>query len=220
MASLPIAAKPPAQRLLGMAELGPLLETVDEVQVHAGKDFLRRTDSVVVCPTANDRIEGLDERGLGATSILASDVFDLLGVAFLRFPAGLDDGFEAGFVPECTGVIFPHPILPDMKTQKIEPNLPVALIERVDDAGLAGFQAQSHSHQPLFGGLLEFSQCCQVMVQYHQVVGVANDARNIALPVLCTLRDCLDQDLLEPMQGDIHQQGRDHPALRDASFWE
>ena len=69
MASLPIAAKPPTQRLLGMAELGPLLETVDEVQVHVGKDFLRRTGSVVVCPAANDRIEGLDESGLGTTSV-------------------------------------------------------------------------------------------------------------------------------------------------------
>jgi len=61
------------------------------------------------------------------------------------FQTGLDDGFEAWPIPEGTGVVFLHPILPDVETQKVKPNLPIALIERVDDAGLTGLQAQSYS---------------------------------------------------------------------------
>jgi hypothetical protein len=82
----------------------------------------------------------LDECGLGATPVLANDVIDLLDVTSLRFPAGFDDGFEAGIIPERAGLILSYPVLPGVETQEVEADLSIVLIERVDDAGLAGLQ--------------------------------------------------------------------------------
>lgn len=65
-----------------------MLEAVNEEQVHAVEDFFGRASPVVACPAANDRVEGIDESGLGATPVLANDVLDLFEVASLRFPAG------------------------------------------------------------------------------------------------------------------------------------
>ncbi|MBU0511966.1 MAG: trypsin-like peptidase domain-containing protein [Chloroflexi bacterium] len=100
----------PAERLLGVSELRPLLEFVYRVQVHPVKDNFRRARPVVACPAADDGIEFFDERGLRATPILTHDVFDLLRVALLRFSAGLDDSFEARLSPEGAGVVLAHTV--------------------------------------------------------------------------------------------------------------
>ena len=151
--------------------------------------------------------------------MLANNLFDLFEVPFLRFQAGFDEGLEAGSIPERTGVISSHPILSDVETQKIEPDLPITLVERVDDAGLAGFQAQSHPNQPFFGDLLEFDKRIHVMVQDHEVIGVANDPGDIVFRPFA-FGNCADQGLLEPMQSDIHEERRNYAALRDAAFRE
>ncbi len=116
-----------------------------------------------------------NECGLWTAPVLADHFFDPSEVAFLRFQAGLDDCFIAWLIPEGAGVVFSHPILPDVETQEVEPDLSILRIERVDDTGFTGFQAQSHFSQPFFGDLLEFVECFQVMVQDHEIIGVAND---------------------------------------------
>jgi len=137
--------------------------------------------------------------------VLASNLFDSHEVAFLRFQTGFNKGLEAWSILERTGVISSHPILPDVENQKVEPDLPIMLVERVDDASFAGFQAQSHFNQPFFGDLLEFVKRIHVMVQDHEIIGVANDPRDIAFPA-DAFENCADQGLLEPMQSDIHEE--------------
>ena len=111
-----------------MAKLGPLLEFVNEEQIHAGKDFLRCACPVVACPAANEGIEVFDECGLGAAPVLANDLLAPFEVAFLRFPAGFDDRSVTRDTPEGAGVVLSHPMLPDVETQEVKPNLSIVLI--------------------------------------------------------------------------------------------
>ena len=211
--ALPVALETPAGRLAPVAILCPLVQFAVDLAIYAGEGALGDTRAIVQRPAADDGVEGRDEGGLGHAPIAADDGLDFIQVALNGLVARFDERLDARLSPEGAGVILPHPVLPDVKAEEVEPHAPRVLVERMGHVSLGAAQAQSHLGQPGFGARLRFQQGRQVFTQDDEVIGVADHHNPVPS------RDGGDGSL-EAVQRDVGEQGRDDASLRRARFRE
>lgn len=64
--------------------------------------------------------------------------------AFHCVATGFEEGLKTRRTPKGAGMVLPHPILSDVETQEVKPDLPFMCVKRVDNPGLTRFQTQAH----------------------------------------------------------------------------
>ncbi len=110
------------------------------------------TSFVVIGPTPNDRIELANQSGLRATAIITDNLFQVGQMAFDGFLGGFNQRTDVLRPPEiniplvCPSFVLAHPILLDVKAQKVKPGLTLVFVESVGDMGFTGIKLQ-----PYFG---------------------------------------------------------------------
>jgi hypothetical protein len=118
------------------------MESPPQPSVKVVEDLLGNAGAIVPRPAPNGGIEFPDQGGLMIASVFADDIFDFLALAFLGVVRWFDDRLEARFRPEGAGAKLTDWVLPDVEAEKIEARLLVfVLVERVDDAAFARFEA-------------------------------------------------------------------------------
>jgi hypothetical protein len=88
-------------------------------------------------------------------------------------------------------MVFAHPILPDVKPQKVESRL--ITLQGMLDATFGLVQCQPHRGQPCHQELLAMFEDTTVLVQHHTVIRIGDDTG---------LRVYLRQGFVHPVQGD------------------
>ena len=76
----PVAVITPAVAFVGMAIPGPTFELVEKDVVQAAKLGFSNRKLVVVAPALNDRIEGVNKRGLCRAAMLANQITQAVAV--------------------------------------------------------------------------------------------------------------------------------------------
>src|SRR4051812_25379407 len=106
---------------------------------------------VVIAPAPDYWVQGTDQVLLSCAPHVPHYIGQLLLVESHLLLAGLDDGLEAEWLPaRCfPGVVGPNGKLSDGKAKEVEANLAIDLLQGMTNPGLARFQFQTHSLQPL-----------------------------------------------------------------------
>ena len=88
--------------------------------------------------------------------------------------------FDQGFVPQAprapgafARLVFAHPILPDVKPQKLHPGL--IAFQGVTDAAFGFIQMQAHLRQPRPEQLLTMLEHLAVFVEHHAIISLGDD---------------------------------------------
>ena len=98
-------------------------------------------------------------------------------MSFDGFVTWADNGFEAKqFSLRCSATVgFPHPVLANIKTQKIKAWGSIRVFQGMGDASFAWFQFQAHVSEPLVGYLLDLLNGCSVGMQCDKIIGISDD---------------------------------------------
>src|ERR1700674_2563350 len=202
-------------RFARMSASGPALKLVVQLVIQTAKDVLGDHVPIVVRPAVNHRVQAVDESELRVGLVGMDYCCQVSQMSFLSLFAWLDEGLEAKKFPRRTPcrMSLPDRVLAHLKAEEVKSRTSLLRAERMGDACLLGFQFQPHPVEPLRHDLLDLFDDRQIVVQHHEVVGIADDLRS---PVLSfeALGEGSDNLGFEAMEGDVGEQRRDHPALR------
>src|SRR3990170_172009 len=93
-------------------------------------------------------------------------------MTLLRLDTWFDDGLVAPFAAMLTNCE-----LPDSEAKEVKTCAAFVFVERVRDAGFAGFEGQSHFGQPLFSQAACFLEHGEIFAENDKVVRKADDDR-------------------------------------------
>ena len=172
---MPVSPITPLVSFVWMSPFGPLLKLVVHLLIETVKDVFGDRSTKVSRPTANDRVKSGDEPRLRCTAILVDDFFDTLQMSLLRVFAGFDERFETWLAAKGAGAMLTDVVLTDVEAKKVKPEIALMCVERVCNACFAGFEFEAHLSQPSFSLVFEVKKHLEVIAEYDEIIGVAND---------------------------------------------
>jgi hypothetical protein len=206
--SVPGPVRHPPCRCVGVspARPGTPLPPGETIQATTGR--LTYPSAIVVGPTAYGGVELVDQGRLGPVLTGPHDATPLREV-LLSVGLGRCD---QGCVPETLtasgaspGLVFPYPILPDRKPQKVQARL--IAFQGVVDPSFVHVECSSDPRQPCRQQLLTVVENGAIRVEHPAVIGGSHDTG---------LRRDLGDGLLHPMPSDQREERCTTPALRCA----
>jgi len=195
---VPISLYHPRRGCGRVTSVCPTTELGPGEGVEPGRDGLAHTGTVVVCPAPDGGIELTDHFALGQGPGAAHDPSELRE---MRLDVGLAR-FDQGCIPEALAartfarLVFSHPVLADVKPQKLKPR--VFSFEGVTDVAFGLMQCQADLCEPQAQKLLTMLKDATVLMEDHAVIRIRNDTG---------LRVDPGDGLVHAMQGYQGQQG-------------
>jgi hypothetical protein len=219
VAWVPVLLADPPRRFVRMTAVCPATQVRVECSIHADEGRFGGHRRIIVAPSPADGMETFNAHRLRGGAESSPFLRHLADMSTLPGCRGPDEGLEAqghslpGF--PCVGV--PHGVLPDLEAEEIAPGGAFNRVERMPDPRFTGLQGSSHRLSPPCRHVLRLHNGMRVSGENDQVIG---QPANSGLPPVTVLRSGIgvSKRRLQPVQGHMHQEGRQHAPLRGPSF--